>query len=83
MKNFTGFLILTVLLLFFAAQAASLPKMSFDRSMLKDVKADRWNVVGKNIMVSGNIRIPADGMELTADQAVINTENRDIEIVMF
>ena len=79
MKNSTGFLIFAVFLLFSAAPAASLPKMSFDRSMLKDVKADRWNVVGKNIMVSGNIRIPADGMELTADQAVINTENRDIE----
>lgn len=79
MKNSTGFLILTVFLLSFAAPAASLPKISFDKSMLKDVRADRWNVVGKNIMVSGNIRIPADGMELTADRAVINMENRDIE----
>ena len=54
-------------------------KLPFDDALLRSVRAESWNIVGKNVIVRGNIRIPFDNMELMADQAVINIENKDVE----
>ncbi len=45
-----------------------------------ELRADEFNVVGDNIVVSGNVYLPLeDDMELFADRAVVNVSNRDIE----
>ena len=45
------------------------------------IKADRWRLVGKNIIASGNVHMPFGNFELRADQAVLNLESRDFEAV--
>lgn len=45
------------------------------------IKADKWHLVGKNIIASGNVHIPFGNFELHADQAVLNLESRDLEAV--
>ena len=47
----------------------------------KRIKADRWHLVGKNIIASGNVHVPFGNFELRADQAVVNIESRDLEAV--
>ena len=46
---------------------------------LKHVKADKWNIVGNNYVVSGNVAIKYGDMVLRCDKAVINTGLQDIE----
>lgn len=59
--------------------AASLNSGSFQLKELKRIKADSWDVVGKNIVVKGNVYIPFGDLEIFADQAVINADGKDIE----
>ena len=47
----------------------------------KRIKADRWHLVGKNIIASGNVHIPFGNFEVRADQAVLNLESEDLEAV--
>ena len=47
----------------------------------KRIKADHWRIVGKNIIASGNVYVPFANFELSADQVVINIENKDLEAV--
>ncbi len=48
---------------------------------VKQFKADKWSIVGKNIMVSGGVHVPVGELELYADEAVVNLENGDVEAV--
>ena len=45
----------------------------------KMIKADHWNITGDNLVVRGNVFIPADAYDLYADQVVINIKNRDFD----
>ena len=45
------------------------------------IKADRWHLVGKNIIASGTVHVPFGNFELRADQAVVNLESHDLEAV--
>ena len=47
----------------------------------KRIKADSWRLVGKNIIVSGNVYVPFGNFELYADQVVLNLESHDLEAV--
>ena len=78
MKKFIGFFVL-ILSASLAAAPFKLGKMPLDNMLFQSVKAESWNIIGKNIIVRGKIRIPVGDMELTADQAVINIDNQDIE----
>ncbi|MBR1951786.1 MAG: LPS-assembly protein LptD [Lentisphaeria bacterium] len=79
MKNTAGFLILAIILISSTVSGSPFSVKSLKNTVFKDIKAEHWNIVGKNIMIRGNIRVPFNDMELVADQAVINTENQDIE----
>jgi lipopolysaccharide assembly outer membrane protein LptD (OstA) len=46
---------------------------------LRNVKADSWSIVGKNIIVKGNVFIPYRNITIYADQAVVNIESKDLE----
>jgi len=52
-----------------------------NKNDFKRFKADSWRVVGKNIIASGNVKIPFGNFELRADQAVLNLESHDLEAV--
>ena len=77
------YLIVLALTAFFAApllRAATLGSSKLQFSDLKRINADTWNIAGKNIIVSGNVYIPFGDLEIFADKAVINVENKDIEV---
>ncbi|MDD3885888.1 MAG: hypothetical protein PHI35_03340, partial [Victivallaceae bacterium] len=46
---------------------------------IKSIRADSWHIVGKNIVVEGNVFVPTPDVDIFADKAVINIENEDIE----
>ena len=46
---------------------------------LKNVKADKWSVVGSNYVVSGNVSIIYQDMVLTCDRAIVNPGLQDFE----
>jgi len=76
----------TILLAFMALAGSSLLGADFlgekiTKEDFKRIKADRWHLVGKNIIASGNVHIPFANFELYADQAVLNLESRDLEAV--
>ncbi len=48
---------------------------------LKQIGADHWNISGGNIMVSGNVHIPFGPLEIFADRAIVNVENKDVEAI--
>jgi lipopolysaccharide assembly outer membrane protein LptD (OstA) len=48
---------------------------------LANAHADSWSVVGKNIIVKGNVFIPYQNYAIYADSAIINTETKDIEAI--
>ncbi|MFA7231063.1 MAG: hypothetical protein WC071_07305 [Victivallaceae bacterium] len=54
-------------------------KDRMDISDLKNAKADSWSIVGDNIIVKGNVFIPYKNITIYGDQAIINTESKDIE----
>ena len=60
--------------------SATLGSSKLQFSSLKRINADSWSIVGKNIVVSGNVYLPFGDLELFADRAVINVENKDVEI---
>ncbi len=63
------------------SEAASLSAVS-RRAVLRDlrsVRADHWEMSGKNLIVRGNVHVPAGDYEIRADEAVINSENHDFD----
>lgn len=50
-------------------------------SQLRNVKADHWSLVGKNIIAKGNVYIPFGEFIIYADKAVVNFENKDLEAI--
>ncbi len=46
---------------------------------LKQVTADSWRISGGNIIVKGNVHVPFGSLDIYADEAVLNIENRDLE----
>lgn len=48
-------------------------------SDLKEIKADKWLISGGNIIVKGNVHVPFGALDIYADEAVVNIENRDLE----
>ena len=79
------YLIVLALAAFFAApllRAATLGSSKLQFSDLKRINADTWNIAGKNIIVTGNVYIPFGELEIFADKAVINVENKDIEVTV-
>ncbi len=50
-----------------------------DGRSLSNTKADSWSIVGKNIVVKGNVYIPYGEITVYADRAIVNTESKDIE----
>ncbi len=76
-------MILLAVAAFFAApllRAASLGSLPGQLEELKRINADSWNIVGKNVIVSGNVYIPFGDLEIFADKAVINVESKDVEV---
>ena len=67
---------------FFAVpvHAAKFINGRFDLDQLKRIRADHWSVVGKNIIVRGNVYLPFEEIEIYAQQAVVNLESQDVEI---
>ncbi|MBR2374040.1 MAG: LPS-assembly protein LptD [Lentisphaeria bacterium] len=53
--------------------------LSSSLKALQHVKADKWNVVGGNYIISGNVRINYKDIIITCDQAIINQNLRDFE----
>ena len=51
----------------------------FSPGDFKQLSADSWRAVGKNIIIEGNAYMPAKTMEIFADQIVINVETLDFE----
>ena len=78
LPRFAGILF-GALLCAFSASGLSLRDASMTSTLFKYVKAERWSVVGRNIVVKGGIHIPVGDYEIFADQAVVNIENQDIE----
>ncbi|MDD5698897.1 MAG: hypothetical protein PHH77_09810 [Victivallaceae bacterium] len=50
-------------------------------SELRNIKADNWSLVGKNIIVKGNVYIPYGNFSVYADKAIVNFETKDFEAV--
>ena len=46
---------------------------------LRNVKADSWSIVDKNIIVKGNVYVPYGNFAVYADKAIINFETKDFE----
>lgn len=46
---------------------------------LKNVKADKWNIVGGNYVVSGNVTMKYGSMVLSCDRAIVNVKLQDVE----
>ena len=78
MKQITRILLLVFILCltFCCGAASSLPA---GLKALKHVKADKWNIVGNNYVVSGNVLIKYEDMVLRCDKAILNTALQDIE----
>jgi hypothetical protein len=47
----------------------------------KQMYADSWRVIGKNVIIEGNAYLPLGSMEIYADKIVVNTESRDFEAI--
>ena len=54
-----------------------------DRALadLKQISADKWSIVGRNIVAEGNVQIPYGQFHVRPDRAVVNIESRDIAAV--
>ena len=48
---------------------------------MQNIKADSWSIVGKNIIVKGNVHIPYGKFVVYADKAVVNFESKDFEAI--
>lgn len=48
---------------------------------LSRARTDEWTIVGKNMMLTGNVYVPFGRFVVYADKAIINTETRDLEAV--
>ena len=77
MKNMFAALLLVFTVCVSLLHGADLPKNGLEA--LKHVKADSWNIVGGNYVVSGNVVIKYDTMILSCDKAVVNVKLQDIE----
>ena len=76
--------IIPAILLVLAAWSFSLQAAPFSGSgiaALKNVKADKWDVVGGNYVVTGNVSVKYEDYVLTCDKAVVNPKLRDIEAI--
>ena len=86
------FAMMTAAIVLQSAQAASgsdrpsgsVQKVDVNRFKMKAVdfkmiKADHWSLTGDNLVVKGNVFLPADAYDLYADQVVINIKNRDFD----
>ena len=59
--------------------AATFRGIPVNADLFKSIKAESWSVIGQNIIVKGGIHIPVNGIDIYADQAVINMQSKDIE----
>ncbi len=48
---------------------------------LSKARTDEWTIVGKNIMLQGNVYMPFGKFTIYADKVIINTETKDFEAV--
>lgn len=48
---------------------------------LSQARTDEWTIVGKNVMLTGNVYVPFGRFVVYADKAIINTETKDLEAV--
>ncbi len=46
---------------------------------LSNARTDEWTIVGKNIMLTGNVYLPFGRFLIYADKAIINMESKDLE----
>ncbi|MDD3153603.1 MAG: hypothetical protein PHS41_01955 [Victivallaceae bacterium] len=46
---------------------------------LRNVTADKWSLVGSNIIVEGHVHVPYGPYDLYADRAIVNVESKDVE----
>ena len=82
MKRLFAFaLIFCALLCGLPVRAANILGERITKEDFRRIKADKWHLVGKNIVASGNVHVPFGNFELRADQAVLNLESRDLEAV--
>ncbi len=73
---------ISILLMLLSCQLAALDlgfsqKSAF--SEFRNIKADNWSIVGKNIIVTGNVYVPYGDFTIYADKAIVNFENKDFE----
>jgi lipopolysaccharide assembly outer membrane protein LptD (OstA) len=76
---------LSLIIIAFMTLSCQLVALDFDlgkKSALQEfrnIKADHWSMVGKNIIVSGDVHIPYGEFTVYADKAIVNFETKDFE----
>lgn len=48
-------------------------------SELKSIRADKWTWNANNVILEGNVVVPAKNFHIVADKVILNTESRDVE----
>ena len=54
-------------------------KFKLQATDFKMIKADHWSLTGDNLVLKGNVFLPAASCDIYADQVVINVKNRDFD----
>ncbi|MBR4957028.1 MAG: hypothetical protein IKZ31_04655, partial [Lentisphaeria bacterium] len=54
-------------------------KFKLQATDFKMIKADHWSLTGDNLVLKGNVFLPAATYDIYADQVVINVKNRDFD----
>jgi len=76
-----GFIIILFMMLSSRILALDFDLGKTGLSELKHIKADNWSLVGKNIVVRGNVYIPYGKFTIYADRAVVNVKSKDLEAI--
>ncbi len=77
MKKLCGLLVLAAAVWSASLQGAALPVKGMDA--LKNLKAEKWSIVGSNYVVSGNVTLKYRDMVLRCDKAIVNPGLQDFE----
>ena len=77
MKKIIPAILLALTAWSFSLQAAPLPASTV--AALKNIKADKWSIVGDNYVITGNVSVKYEDYVLTCDQAVVNPKQQDLE----
>ena len=60
-------------------QKMDINKFKLQSADFKMIKADHWSITGDNLVLKGNVFLPAAAHDIYADQVIINVKNRDFD----